>query len=52
MIIKTCAHCKYANYYPASWWYPYLDPYCSKGHGRCRIDKTCDDFDLIGRCSR
>lgn len=49
---KTCQHCKYANYYPAPFWYPYLDPYCAKGHGLCKVNKTCQDFELMGRYCR
>lgn len=48
----TCQNCKHATYYPSSWWYPYLDPLCDLGYGTCKLDKTCDDFELIGRLSR
>ena len=48
-----CAHCKFANYYPAYWWYPHIEPLCSKGRGNISPDKNaCNDFELIGRLSR
>ena len=48
----SCQDCKYADYYPAYWWYPHLEPYCQKGHGLCRIDRICSDYEKIGRDSR
>lgn len=48
---KTCMNCKYANYYPVWYWFHY-DPYCNRGHGLCRIDRVCDDFEEIGRGGR
>lgn len=52
MNICICQNCKFANYYPAPYWERWLDPWCAKGHGRCKVDKTCEDFELIGRLSR
>lgn len=48
----TCANCKYANLFIPLFAYPHLDPYCSKGHGQCRVDKLCGDYEQIGRLSR
>ena len=48
----TCQDCKHANYYPAYWWYPWLDPYCEIHKVRCVVDMECCDFELIGRLSR
>lgn len=48
----SCQNCQYANYYPAYWWFRHYDPWCSKGHGKCRIDKRCENFKLIGRLSK
>lgn len=46
-IIPSCSYCEYATVYIPTYSYPYSDPYCSKGHGKCAVDKVCDDFRLI-----
>lgn len=50
--MKTCSNCKHASLHIPYFTYPWSDPYCSKGHGKCEVDKSCDDFELIGRLSR
>ena len=50
--MNTCSNCKYADYYPIPYLYPWTDPYCRLGHGQCKVNKTCEDFELIGRLSR
>jgi hypothetical protein len=52
MGIKICQNCKHATLYIPYFTYPWGDPYCDKGHGKCAVDKCCDDFELIGRLSR
>ena len=49
----SCSHCKYADYYPISFFdFRFTDP-------KCRISKMsiaptdyCEHFELIGRYSR
>ena len=48
----TCANCKFADEYVAYWWFPYIDPTCSKGHSCSATKSACADFQLIGRLSR
>lgn len=50
--MNTCQNCKYADLYIPYWTYPWATPYCSKGNGLCSIDKTCDDFELLGRLGK
>lgn len=50
--MNTCSTCKFATVYIPLWSYPWSDPYCSKGHGQCKVDKSCEDFELIGRNGR
>ena len=45
--IPSCSDCEYATLYIPYFTYPYSDPYCSLGHGLCKVDKLCDDFKLI-----
>lgn len=45
----TCANCEYANEYIAYWWYPYLDPTCSKGRSINPNKPACSDFRLMNR---
>lgn len=45
--IPSCSDCEYATLYIPYFSYPFSDPYCSKGHGLCEVDKLCDDFKLI-----
>lgn len=45
--LPSCSNCEYANLYIPYFSYPYSDPYCCKGHGKCDVDKVCDDFRLI-----
>lgn len=47
--VPSCSSCKYATKYIPYWTYPYHDPYCELGHGKCGVDKVCDDFELLGR---
>lgn len=43
----SCSHCRYATVYIPYFTYPFSDPFCSKGHGKCEVDKICGDFKLI-----
>lgn len=43
----SCSHCEYATLYIPYFSFPYDDPYCSKGHGKCKVNKVCDDYKLI-----
>lgn len=43
----SCASCHYATEYIPYYTFPFSDPYCSKGHGKCKIDKVCGDYRLI-----
>lgn len=45
--IPSCSDCEYATLYIPYFSYPHSDPYCSKGHGKCEVDKFCSDFRLI-----
>lgn len=47
-IIPSCSICRYATEYIPSFTYPFFDPHCSKGHGKCDGEKFCEDFRLIG----
>lgn len=49
---KTCANCKFATVYIPYYAWRVLDPYCCKGHGLCGVDKSCSDFELLGRLCR
>ena len=39
-----CSNCLYATLYIPSFSFPFSDPYCSKGNGKCEVDKVCGDF--------
>lgn len=43
----SCASCEYATVYIPYFTYPHSNPYCSKGHGQCEVDKLCGDYKLI-----
>ena len=45
---SSCATCRYANLYIPYFTYPYSDPYCSKGHGKCDENKVCGDYLTCG----
>ena len=45
--LPSCSLCEYADLYIPYYSFRYSDPYCSKGHGKCKEDKVCDDFRLI-----
>lgn len=45
--IPSCSFCEYANLYIPYFSYPHSDPFCCKGHGKCEVDKFCEDFKLI-----
>lgn len=45
---EGCSNCEYATVYIPVYTYPFMDPFCSKGHGRCSPDKFCVDYRLIG----
>lgn len=45
--VPSCSLCRYATEYIPYYTYPFFDPYCSKGHGQCKVDKFCGDFRLI-----
>lgn len=51
-VVPSCVNCKYANLYIPIWSYPHSTPYCSKGQGVCKEDKSCDYYEQIGRLSR
>lgn len=48
----TCANCKFANEYVAYWWYPHIDPACSKRRAIAYDKPACGEFELMGRMSR
>ena len=48
----SCSNCKFATLHIPSFTYPWSDPYCSKGQGKCEVDKVCSDYEQIGRLSR
>lgn len=43
--IPSCATCKHANYYQASFWYPYFPPQCSITHEVCSPTKICKEYE-------
>lgn len=45
--VPSCSLCRFATEYIPYYTYPFFDPYCSKGHGQCKVDKFCEDFRLI-----
>lgn len=45
--IPSCSDCDYADNYIPYYTYPFSEPYCSKGHGKCEVDKLCGDFKPI-----
>ena len=51
----SCSNCEYAAKYIPSYTYPWSDPYCLKGNGKCEIDKLCDDYknihEICGNCN-
>ena len=47
-----CTSCKYATQYIPHYTYPWHDPYCELGHGKCKVNKICKDYIQIGRLSR
>ena len=42
-----CSNCHYATEYIPKYSFPHSNPYCSKGHGKCGVDKLCGDYRLI-----
>ena len=50
--MNTCKNCKFATVHIPYWSYPWSDPYCSKGHGKCMVNKSCSDWELLGRNGR
>lgn len=51
--IFICANCKYANYYPTYFWFPFLNPACQKTKMSIEPEQpACAEFELIGRLSR
>lgn len=48
----SCSNCKFASLHIPYFTYPFSDPYCAKGHGKCSEDKLCMDYELVGRLSR
>ena len=48
----SCANCRFATKYIPAWGYPFADPFCAKGMGKCEVDKLCGSWELIGRLSR
>ena len=47
-----CANCKYANWYPIPYMFPWCSPKCSKHKKDIQPQDVCDNFKLIGRLSR
>ena len=41
---RSCANCKYADYYFA-WWHRYFDPFCQIHKDICSVDRVCEDFE-------
>ena len=50
--LPSCSNCEYADKYIPYYNKQYSDPYCSKGHGKCDIDKICEDYKMISICGR
>lgn len=48
----SCANCKYATIHIPYYTYPWSDPYCAKGKGKCKVGKRCIYYEQIGRLSR
>lgn len=46
--LPSCSECDYANEYIPYYTFPFSEPYCSKGHGKCEVDKLCGDFKPCG----
>lgn len=50
----SCSNCAYATEYIPYFTFPHSNPQCSKGHGKCEVDKICGDYKIItatcGRC--
>lgn len=42
--LPSCVNCMYATEFIPLFTYPYSDPYCKKEHGKCDIDKICEDY--------
>ena len=41
----TCGKCNHACYYPASWWYPHIDPLCEVTRKHIKHDDiACENF--------
>ena len=48
-----CRDCKHANLYIPNFAFPHLEPQCELGVKKIHSDSSaCEDFALIGRCSR
>ena len=45
---QGCENCEYATVYIPYFTFPHSDPYCEKGHGKCEVGKSCEDYRLIG----
>ena len=52
--LESCSDCFYATKYFPYYTFPFFDPYCEKGHGRCEVNKSCEDYKSIisicGKC--
>lgn len=46
--IPSCSSCRYATEFIPYFTFPYSDPFCSKGNGRCEEDKLCGYYKLFG----
>ena len=52
-VIPSCSRCKYANYYPISFFSGrFTDPKCSIHMVDVGVDDVCEFFELIGRDCR
>ena len=51
--LPSCSDCDYADEYIPYYTYPFSEPHCRKGHGKCEVDKLCGDFKpIIATCVR
>ena len=46
--IPSCSSCRYATEYIPHFNFLHDNPFCSKGHGKCKVDKLCGDYKLFG----
>lgn len=45
----NCSNCRYATLYLPYYTFRFTDPSCSKGQGKCSVDKTCEFHLFVNR---